>query len=84
MLLVDGSAAVAVPATAVEAVDTTGCGDAFSAGFLRGLALGRSREEAARLGCAVAGIVAGGLGSDYGDYDLERVEALVAGAAPPA
>ena len=31
----------AVPAFPVEVVDTTGCGDAFSAGFLRGLALGR-------------------------------------------
>ncbi len=81
VLLVDGSGATAVPATQVEVVDTTGCGDAFSAGFLRGLALGRSREQAARLGCAVAGIVAGGLGSDFGDYDLARVEAVVAGNA---
>ncbi|MDO8187275.1 PfkB family carbohydrate kinase [Conexibacter sp. JD483] len=80
VLLVDGAGpALAVPATAAEVVDTTGCGDAFSAGFLRGLALGRSREQAARLGCAVAGIVAGGLGSDHGDYDLARVEALLAG-----
>ena len=30
-----------VPAFPVDVVDTTGCGDAFSAGFLRGLALGR-------------------------------------------
>lgn len=76
-LLVDADGVTAVPANAVEVVDTTGCGDAFSAGFLRGLGLGRSREEAARLGCAVAGIVAGGLGSDHGDYDLAAAEALV-------
>lgn len=75
-LLVDADGATAVPATAVEVVDTTGCGDAFSAGFLRGLALGRSRRDAARLGCATAGIVAGGLGSDHGDYDLAAVEAI--------
>lgn len=78
VLLVDADGARGVPATAVEVVDTTGCGDAFSAGFLRGLGLGRSRDEAARLGCAVAGIVAGGLGSDHGDYDLATAEAIVA------
>ena len=49
-----------MPAFEVEVVDTTGCGDAFSAGFLRGLSLGRSREEAAKLGCAAAALVAGG------------------------
>lgn len=77
-LLVDADGAIAVPATRVDVVDTTGCGDAFSAGFIRGLGLGRSREDAARLGCAVAGLVAGGLGSDHGDYDLATVEAAFA------
>ena len=81
VLLVDADGLRRVPAFEIDVVDTTGCGDAFSAGFLRGLALGRSREQAARLGCAVAGIVAGGLGSDFGDYDLARVEAVVAGNA---
>jgi sugar/nucleoside kinase (ribokinase family) len=76
VLVVDGDGALAVPATEVDVVDTTGCGDAFSAGFLRGLTLGRNREESARLGCAVAGIVAGGLGSDYGTYDLATADAL--------
>ena len=66
-----------VPAFAVDVVDTTGCGDAFSAGFLRGLALGRSRRDAAVLGCAVAGLVAGGLGSDHGDFDLDAADALI-------
>jgi sugar/nucleoside kinase (ribokinase family) len=78
VLLVDASGARAIPATAGEVVDTTGCGDAFSAGFLRGLGLGRSREDAARLGCAVAGIVAGGLGTDHGRYDLATVDARLA------
>jgi sugar/nucleoside kinase (ribokinase family) len=60
-----------VPAYEVNVVDTTGCGDAFSAGFLRGLSLGRDRAEAAKLGCAAAALVAGGLGSDFGDFDLD-------------
>jgi sugar/nucleoside kinase (ribokinase family) len=75
-LLVDEDGAQRIPAFDVEAVDTTGCGDAFSAGFLRGLSLGRDRPGAARLGCAAAAMVAQGLGTDYGDYDLAAVEDL--------
>lgn len=69
-----------IPAFPADVVDTSGCGDAFSAGYLRGLALGRSLRDAAALGCAAASFVAGGLGSDAGEFDLGRVEA-VAGAA---
>jgi sugar/nucleoside kinase (ribokinase family) len=79
-VVVDVDGATRVPAFEVEVVDTTGCGDAFSAGFLRGLALGRSRADAAALGCAVAGLVAGGLGTDHGDFDLEAVEGFVVSA----
>jgi sugar/nucleoside kinase (ribokinase family) len=76
VLLVDGDGAEKVPAFEVEAVDTTGCGDAFSAGFLRALGLGLDRPAAARLGCATAAMVAQGLGTDHGDYDLAAVEKL--------
>ena len=76
-LLVDADGAEqAVSAFAVDVVDTTGCGDAFSAGFLRGLSLGRDRREAAVLGCATAALVAGGLGSDHGDFTLADADAL--------
>jgi sugar/nucleoside kinase (ribokinase family) len=75
-VVVDGAEAVPVPALRVDAVDTTGCGDAFSAGFLRGLSLGRPPPDAARLGCAVAGLVAQGLGTDAGAYDLDAVLSL--------
>jgi len=75
-VVVTGESAERVPAFAVDVVDTTGCGDAFSAGFLRGLALGRDHVAAARLGCATAARVAQGLGSDYGDYDLDAVDAF--------
>jgi sugar/nucleoside kinase (ribokinase family) len=68
----------AVPAFEITVVDTTGCGDAFSAGFLRGLALGKAAQEAAVLGCASAALVAGGLGSDYGDFDLTSVQTFAA------
>lgn len=73
VLVVDADGATQVPALEIEVVDTTGCGDAFSAGFLRGLALGRSRRDAAELGCATAAQVAQGLGTDAGAYDLAAV-----------
>lgn len=67
-----------VPAFKIDVVDTTGCGDSFSAGFLRGLSLGRSRREAAVLGCAAAALVAQGLGSDYGEFDLAAADEFAA------
>ncbi|HEX8083483.1 MAG TPA: carbohydrate kinase family protein [Solirubrobacteraceae bacterium] len=80
VVVVDGSGASRVPAFAVDVVDTTGCGDAFSAGFVRGLALGRDPREAAVLGCAAAAHVAQGLGTDAGTYDLAAVERLAESA----
>jgi sugar/nucleoside kinase (ribokinase family) len=78
VVLVDAHGSERVPAFAIDVVDTTGCGDAFSAGFLRGLALGRERREAAVLGCAAAALVAQGLGTDHGAFDLAAVDAFTA------
>ena len=77
-LVVDADGPTRVPAFDVDVVDTTGCGDAFSAGFLRGLSLGRTPVAAAVLGCATAAQVAGGLGTDWGTYDLATVDRLAA------
>jgi sugar/nucleoside kinase (ribokinase family) len=75
-MVVDRASIERVSALPVEVVDTTGCGDAFSAGFLRGISLGRSPRDAARLGCAAAALVAEGLGSDHGDFDLAAADRL--------
>ena len=76
-LVVTASETLEVPAYATEVVDTTGCGDAFSAGFLRGRAIGEDLAGAARLGCAAASLVAGGLGSDHGSFDLRAAQDIV-------
>jgi sugar/nucleoside kinase (ribokinase family) len=80
-VVVTGDGAERVPAFEIEVVDTTGCGDAFSAGFMRGLSLAREPADAARLGSACASLVAQGLGSDAGEFDLAAADELAAAAA---
>ena len=45
--------AVSVPSPPARIVDTTGAGDAFAAGFIHALSLGRDLKAALELGCAV-------------------------------
>jgi sugar/nucleoside kinase (ribokinase family) len=78
-IVVSGDGEQRVRAYEVEVVDTSGCGDAFSAGYVRGLSEGRPLDEAASLGCAAATFVAGGLGSDAGEFDLAAAERLAFG-----
>jgi sugar/nucleoside kinase (ribokinase family) len=63
----------ALPALAVDVVDTTGCGDGFTAGMLAGLLLGAAPADAAWLGVACGSLVATGLGSDAGIESLDQV-----------
>ncbi|MFD9308058.1 carbohydrate kinase family protein [Streptomyces sp. NPDC060048] len=58
----------AVPTTA--AVEPTGAGDAFRAGFLAGTVWGWSPEGAARLGCALATVVLETVGTQ--EYETSR------------
>ena len=63
----------ALPALAVDVVDTTGCGDGFTAGIIAGLLLGAAPADAAWLGVACGSLVATGLGSDAGIESLDQV-----------
>jgi sugar/nucleoside kinase (ribokinase family) len=68
-------------AYAVDVVDTTGCGDAFSAGFIWGLVSGADVVEAAERGLACGSLVATGLGSDAGLHTAADVDRLRAEGA---
>jgi len=53
----------------VQAVDTTGAGDAYAAGFLYGLAKGWDPIERARLGASVAGLAVAQIGAVVKDRE---------------
>jgi len=77
-------APVHLPALEVEVVDTTGCGDGFTAGLLAGLLAGASAEDAAWLGLACGALVATGLGSDAGIENLGQVLSFLQRTQPAA
>jgi sugar/nucleoside kinase (ribokinase family) len=77
-LVVTAGGAEPVPALETAVADTTGCGDAYCAGFITGLLHGQDTSGAARWGTAAAARVATGLGSDAGLTDLDSTLALLA------
>ncbi|EQD72384.1 ribokinase, partial [mine drainage metagenome] len=60
-------------------VETTGAGDAFCGGFAAALGEGRSVLEAARFGCATAGISVTRAGTAPSMPRKEEIEALLSG-----
>jgi sugar/nucleoside kinase (ribokinase family) len=64
---------IKVPAFEVPVVDSTGCGDGYNAGFIKGLSLKWDLEQCARLASACGGLVIQGLGSDAGIENFEQV-----------
>ena len=66
------------PAFAVEAVDTTGAGDVFRAGFIYALLRGWPTDEILRFANAAAAVSCTRLGALGGIPSLDEVEALVA------
>lgn len=69
--LVTAGGRVDLPAFPAQVVDTTGAGDACSAGFITGLLRGWAAEDAAWLAMAAASLVVTGLGSDAGIVDFD-------------
>ncbi len=59
-------------------VETTGAGDAFNGGFVAAIARGAGPAEAARFGCAVAGISVTRAGTAPSMPSLAEVKALLA------
>jgi sugar/nucleoside kinase (ribokinase family) len=80
--LVTAERRVDLPAFPVEVVDTTGCGDGCSAGFIIGLLHGWPIEEASWLAMAAASQVATGLGSDAGIVDYASTIEVLRQHAP--
>lgn len=71
---------VLVPVVRAGAVvETTGAGDAFNGGFATALSRGMDPVEAARFGCAVAGLSVTRAGAAAAMPRLAEVEALLAG-----
>ena len=61
----------------IEVVDTTGCGDAFDAGFIAALHHGMDLDTSLRFAQASAALVASGLGSDAGITSFEDTRAAM-------
>jgi sugar/nucleoside kinase (ribokinase family) len=79
-LYVSRTECVHTPAFAVDVVDTTGCGDAFCAAYLRAVLAGLGLREVLRRATAAATLVASGLGSDAGLSGWGPLEEFLAGA----
>ena len=71
-----------VPAWSIDAVDATGAGDAFSAGFVLALLRGAALAEAGRYANAVGALTASGVGAIAPQPSHAEVTALMAEQAP--
>ena len=80
-LTLDAGRLLAAHAFPVEALDTTGAGDSFDAGFLHAWLLGRPLAECLRWGCACGSLSTRGLGGTGRQADGAEVERLLAGGA---
>ena len=63
VIVIRGEERAVVPVRRVVPVDATGAGDQFAAGFLYGMATGRSLETSGRMGCVAAAEVIGHFGA---------------------
>lgn len=71
-----------VPAFAVEAVDTTGCGDVFRGALIAALFEAMDLPARLRFAAAAAALQAGTVGAQNGVPDRAQVERLLADPPP--
>ncbi len=69
-----GNELVRVQASEVNAIDTTGAGDLYAAGFLFGLAQGWPLAKSANLGSLVAGKVVETIGAKIADAEWDEIK----------
>ena len=81
---VQGQEPVSVPAFSIEAVDTTGAGDAFCGGFAAALARGADVAEAVREGSAAGAIVAQYRGAQTDHLTADAVKEMAGSAVEAA
>ena len=72
-MVIDGDRVAPVPAIRVDAVDATGCGDAFMGTILAGLAAGLSLEDSASLASCVSAYAATGYGAQASYGSAEQI-----------
>lgn len=72
-----GNETLDVPGFEIDAIDPTGAGDCFDAGFVIGYLKGFSLEEAARLANAMGALGASRLGPMEGTFDAATVNRLM-------
>ena len=68
-----GSKSYNIPVYRVDAIDTTGAGDIYAAGFLYGLCTGKSLEESGNIASKLAAGIVGQIGAQF---TAERIEVV--------
>jgi sugar/nucleoside kinase (ribokinase family) len=79
MTLVDAQP-LRIPAFAVDAVDTTGAGDSFNAGYLHGFLRGLAPRDCLRYGAACGALSTRGLGGTTSQPTLHELEQFLSSA----
>ncbi|MUU69756.1 ribokinase [Pseudarthrobacter sp. GA104] len=74
-LVIEGTSTTVIPAVPTDAIDTTGCGDAFFGTVLAAMSSGTPLLEACRLASCVASIAATGHGAQASYADRARTAA---------
>ncbi len=76
VLLSQGKKRANIVGEVVNAIDTTGAGDLWAAGFLYGLTQGYGLENSARLGCKVGAEVVQVMGASIPEAGWQRIKAF--------